>query len=210
LGANGALFAIRKELFEPVPQLGVIDDFLIAMRVRSKGFRIVYNPEAIGEEELAPDVRHEFKRRVRIGAGNFYALRYTSGLLNPSAGLVALAYWSHKVCRWVCPIAIAAAVISAIALAGEPFYAACALGSAAFGMLAWIGYRRELGKTRGRIWKGPMFSVPYYFVSMHLALLLGLIRCLRGTQTIVWNPTAREVAGSEGDEVATSAKGVHA
>ena len=88
LGANGALFAVRRELFEPVPPLGVIDDFLIAMRVRAKGYRIVYDPEATGEEDLAPDVRHEFKRRVRIGAGNFYALRYTHALLSPSAGNV--------------------------------------------------------------------------------------------------------------------------
>jgi cellulose synthase/poly-beta-1,6-N-acetylglucosamine synthase-like glycosyltransferase len=210
LGANGALFAIRRELFEPVPKLGVIDDFLIAMRVRAKGYRIVYNPEAIGEEEVAPDVRHEFKRRVRIGAGNFYALRYTSGLLSPSAGMVALSYWSHKVFRWVAPLAMAVAFLSAAALAREPFYAGCVLAAAAFGILACIGYRVELRNQRSRFFGHALFSVPYYFVSMHLALMFGLVKCLRGTQTVIWNPTARETAAPEMEEPEPAEKGVHA
>jgi cellulose synthase/poly-beta-1,6-N-acetylglucosamine synthase-like glycosyltransferase len=210
LGANGALFAIRRELFEPVPQFGVIDDFLIAMRVRTKGYRIVYDPEAIGEEELAPDVRHEFKRRVRIGAGNFYALRYTSELLRPSAGRVALSYWSHKIFRWMAPIAMATAVISAAILAREPFYAGCALAGTAFGILAWIGYRLELRKERRAIFGRALFSFPYYFLSMHLALLFGLVKCVMGTQTVIWNPTAREITSADSEDQEPTVKGVHA
>jgi cellulose synthase/poly-beta-1,6-N-acetylglucosamine synthase-like glycosyltransferase len=210
LGANGALFAVRRELFEPVPQLGVIDDFLIAMRVRAKGFRIVYDPEAVGEEELAPDVRHEFKRRVRIGAGNFYALRYTSGLLNPAAGMVALAYWSHKVFRWIAPIHMAAALITATLLAGDPFYATCALAGAAIGVWAWLGYRLELRKERGAFFRRALFTFPYYFLSMHIALLFGLVKSMRGTQTVIWNPTVREMAAVDVDEQESDARGVHA
>ena len=171
---------------------------------------IVYDPEAIGEEELAPNVRHEFKRRVRIGAGNFYALRYTSDLLKPSAGMVALAYWSHKVFRWIAPVFMATAALSAAALARDPFYASCALLGAAFGVLAWIGYRLELRKERRGIFKHALFSFPYYFLSMHLALLFGLVKCIRGTQTIIWNPTAREAPIPETEQQASRATGVHA
>ena len=207
LGANGALFAVRKDLFEPVPQHGVIDDFLIAMRVRSKGYSIVYDPEAVGEEELAPGVKHEFKRRVRIGAGNFYALRYTGGLLSPTAGMVALSYWSHKVFRWIAPLGMTLSLVSAAALAREPFYALWALGGALFGILGWIGYRLELRKESSRLFNPAVFSVPYYFLSMHLALLFGLVKCLRGTQTVVWNPTARDLAVKKNEP---STKGAHA
>lgn len=203
LGANGGLFAIRRELFKPVPPLGVIDDFLIAMNAHAEGYRIVYDPEAIGEEEAAPDVRHEFKRRVRIGAGNFYALRYTWRLLMPSAGLIALSYWSHKVFRWLVPLAILTGVLSAAVLARDPFYAACALGGAAFAALGWTGYRMEAGGRRGR----SLFSIPYYFLSMNLALFIGLLKCLTGTQTLVWNRTARE---AKAEERQPAAKGVHA
>ncbi len=106
VGANGALFAIRRSLFEAIPADGIVEDFLIALNVRAAGYRIVYDPEAIAWEEVAPNARQEFRRRVRIGAGNFYALRHTWRLLNPMAGAVALALWSHKVCRWTrasCP-----------------------------------------------------------------------------------------------------------
>jgi cellulose synthase/poly-beta-1,6-N-acetylglucosamine synthase-like glycosyltransferase len=195
LGANGALFAIRRELFEPVPQFGVIDDFLIAMKVHERGYRIVYNPEAIGEEEFAPSVRHEFRRRVRIGAGNFYALRYTAKLLRPSAGMVALSYWSHKVFRWLSPVAMAVALISAATLAGEPFFAVCAISGILFGLLGCIGHYLELRKGNNAL-----FSIPYYFLSMNLALFFGLTKCLRGRQSIVWSPTREQTVAAEEDQ----------
>jgi cellulose synthase/poly-beta-1,6-N-acetylglucosamine synthase-like glycosyltransferase len=202
VGVNGALYAMRRDLFEPVPRRGIIDDFLIAMNVRAKQHRIIYDPEAIAEEDAAIDLRHEFRRRVRIGAGNFHALRYTWRLLNPAQGLIALSYWSHKVCRWIMPFGLIAGLVSAALLSSEPFYAACAFAGAAFGCLAWKGYRLELGNRRKTL-----FSVPYYFLSMNLALALGLLNCLTGSQTLAWNPTTR-TAGAEqsADEQQLAAK----
>src|SRR6185369_13089583 len=74
VGANGALLGIRRSLFSPIPRNGIIDDFLVSMHVRSQGYRLVYDPEAVAWEEVAPNIRQEFRRRVRIGAGNFHAL----------------------------------------------------------------------------------------------------------------------------------------
>jgi hypothetical protein len=123
---------------------------------------------------------------VRIGAGNFHALRYTWRLLSPMAGAVALAFWSHKVCRWLVPLVLAAAQISAAMLAREPVYGVAVALGGAFVLLALLGHRLDL---RARYWAPA--SIPYYFLSMNLALLLGLIAFVRGTQSIVWTPTAR-------------------
>lgn len=190
VGGNGAVLGIRRELFAPVPANGIIDDFLIAMHVRSTGSRVVYDPEAIAWEEVAPNVRHEFRRRVRIGAGNFYALLHTWRLLNPAAGWVAFAYWSHKICRWLVPMAILGSLAAAIGLARQPLYAAsAALILCSFG-LGWIGYRLDLREQYRA-----QFSIPYYFLSMNLALFLGFLRFLRGQQSTVWSPTQRKAAG---------------
>jgi cellulose synthase/poly-beta-1,6-N-acetylglucosamine synthase-like glycosyltransferase len=186
VGANGGIFAIRRELFSPLPPDAIIDDFLVAMRVRAAGHRVVYDPEAVAVEELADGVRHEFRRRVRIGAGNFCALKHTWRLLNPAMGWVAFSYWSHKVCRWIVPLALCAAEISAISLASDLRYAAVAAAGALFVGLGFAGYRRDL---RG-VHSAP-FSLPYYFLSMNLALLLGFVRFLRGSQSTVWEPTPR-------------------
>jgi cellulose synthase/poly-beta-1,6-N-acetylglucosamine synthase-like glycosyltransferase len=196
LGANGGVFAIRRQLFRPIPSTGIIDDFLIAMQVRSVGYRIIYDPEAVAWEEAPPNIRHEFRRRVRIGAGNFSALRYTWKLLLPSAGAIAFSYWSHKVCRWLAPVALCSGMVAAVFLAAQPLYAAWAALGVLLIALASAGYRLE---TRGKHRR--LFSIPYYFLSMNLALLLGMFRFLRGSQTLVWNPTVRTGADVDEKEV---------
>jgi cellulose synthase/poly-beta-1,6-N-acetylglucosamine synthase-like glycosyltransferase len=192
VGANGALFAIRRELFAAIPPDGIVEDFLIALNVRAAGYRVVYEPEAVAWEEVAPNARHEFKRRVRIGAGNFHALRHTWRLLNPMVGAVAVALWSHKVCRWLVPLALAAAEISAALLARDPIYGLAATFGLVLLLLAVVGHRLDL---RARYWAPA--SIPYYFLSMNLALFLGFIAFVRGTQSLVWTPTARTTGAAE-------------
>ncbi|HEY7291829.1 MAG TPA: glycosyltransferase family 2 protein [Vicinamibacterales bacterium] len=192
VGANGALFAIRRSLFRPLPQDGIVDDFLIALNVRAAGSRVVYDPEAVAREDVAPDARQEFRRRVRIGAGNFHALRHTWRLLSPTAGSVALALWSHKICRWIAPLALAAAELSAACLSRDPMYGAAAATGGAVVLLAAAGCRLE---RRARYWAPA--SVPYHFLSMNLALVLGLVAFARGSQSIIWTPTTRTARAAE-------------
>jgi cellulose synthase/poly-beta-1,6-N-acetylglucosamine synthase-like glycosyltransferase len=200
VGANGAVFAIRRSLFVAIPADGIVEDFLIAMNVRAAGYRVVYEPEAIAWEEVAPNARHEFRRRVRIGAGNFHALRHTWRMLNPMTGAVALAFWSHKVCRWFVPLFLAAAQISAAMLAREPLYGVAAALGGMLVLLALMGHRLDL---RARYWAPA--SIPYYFLSMNLALLLGLIAFGRGSQSIVWTPTARMTPSPLGERLTAPA-----
>jgi cellulose synthase/poly-beta-1,6-N-acetylglucosamine synthase-like glycosyltransferase len=161
--------------------------------VRAAGYRVVYEPEAVAWEEVAPTARHEFRRRVRIGAGNFHALRHTWRLLNPLAGAVAPALWSHKVCRWLVPLALTSAQISAALLANELIYGAAAAFGGVLLLLAAIGLQLD---RRARYW-APV-SIPYYFLSMNLALFVGFITFVRGKQSIVWTPTARTTGAAEG------------
>jgi cellulose synthase/poly-beta-1,6-N-acetylglucosamine synthase-like glycosyltransferase len=187
VGANGGVFAIRRELYEPLPRFAIIDDFLIAMQIRAKGYRVVYDPQASAFEETAGDARQEFQRRQRIGAGAFHALRYTWRMLLPSAGSVCFSYWSHKICRWLAPFALFFALVAALLLAAHPFYRFAAIGGITAIAAASYGYSLEV---RGRA--AGVFAVPYYFLSMNLALMLGFFRFLAGTQTAVWRRTARQ------------------
>ena len=188
LGANGAVYAIRRSLFAAIPPQGIVDDFLVAMSIRETGHRLVYDTEAVGYEQVAPSFRQEFSRRVRIGAGNYHAIRYTLPLLMPSAGWIAFSFWSHKIMRWFVPFALITAFLSAVGLGWrDPWYGAIAGGAAFLAFLAFIGYRLELRNVRRAV-----FSLPYYFMSMNLALLLGFVRFLNGRQGLTWQRTARE------------------
>ena len=98
LGANGAIYAIRKSLFQPLPQNMVItDDFLIPLHAVEMGYDFVYENTAVGREQTSPSVKDEFRRKVRIGAANFNALIQIAPLLNPRRGFVAFGLWSHKI-----------------------------------------------------------------------------------------------------------------
>jgi cellulose synthase/poly-beta-1,6-N-acetylglucosamine synthase-like glycosyltransferase len=187
VGANGGVFAIRRDLFTPLPKFAIIDDFLISMQIRGRGYKVVYDPQAVAFEETGADARQEFQRRIRIGAGAYHALRYTWPMLLPSAGSVFFSYWSHKVLRWIAPFALAGCLISAVLLAARPFYLVCALAGLCAVAAAWYGYRKELSGQR----IGGLFAIPYYFLSMNLALMLGFFRFLSGSQTSIWRRTAR-------------------
>ena len=183
LGASGCLYAIRRNLFTPLSRWAINEDFLIPLRIRAKGHRQVYDSEAVSYEDAA-SVWHDFHRHIRIGAGNFHALRYTLGLLSPLAGPIAFSFWSHKIIRWLVPFALPCAFISALILAADPFYAALALAGGLFVLLAVVGHHLELRNVHWRL-----FSIPYYFLSLNLALALGFVRFLTSTQGATWERT---------------------
>jgi cellulose synthase/poly-beta-1,6-N-acetylglucosamine synthase-like glycosyltransferase len=184
LGANGAIYAIRKSCWPSIPDNTFVDDFVIGMRVREQGARVVYDREAVATEELPQSVGHEMTRRIRIGAGDFQALFLCWRSLLPWRGFYSLAFWSHKVLRWLAPFFMIAALISNIVLLPRPFFTVVLSLQLGFYTLAIVG-----GLRLGR--KTIYFSAPYYFLMINLALLLGFFRFITGTQQATWKRTAR-------------------
>ena len=187
LGANGAIYAVRKELFPSLPGNLITDDFIIPMKVRAKHFRVAYDPEAVAEEDAPVGVADEFRRRMRIGAGNWQALWHCRRLLLPWMGFVSFAFWSHKVLRWLTPFLLPVGLFGSLLLLAEPvwqvlfglqvvFYGAAALGCA-------------LGRLRVPV--GPL-KMPYYFLALNSALAIGLLRGALGVQRAAWKRTARK------------------
>lgn len=187
MGANGALYAMPRALWRPLPPGTVVDDFAAALGVLARGRAVVYEPEAVAHEETTEDYRREFRRRARIAAGNFQALIAFRHLLLPRAGGIAAALWSHKVVRWLAPLLLAGALGSSAALAldGRGGYAAILGAQIAFYAAAAAG---SLG-LGGRL--GRAASAARYFVTMNAALVVGLWRFVRGTQRAAWERTAR-------------------
>jgi cellulose synthase/poly-beta-1,6-N-acetylglucosamine synthase-like glycosyltransferase len=189
LGSNGAIYAIRRELFTGIPTGTVLDDFVIPLSARMRsGKRIVYDPEARADEETSKGIRQEFKRRARIGAGGFQSIGMLRGLLHPRHGWTAFTFWSHKVLRWACPFLLVAALAAnaALAAAGGPLYQGLLAGQVLFYALAVVGSHLP---ARPRVCKAVRLTT--MFTSMNAALLVGFVRWARGSQRAAWDRTAR-------------------
>jgi cellulose synthase/poly-beta-1,6-N-acetylglucosamine synthase-like glycosyltransferase len=186
VGANGGLYAIRRDLFTPLPPSTIVDDFVIAVRLLDQGYRVLYEPEALAAEETTEDYGREFGRRARIAAGNFQSLGLVPGLLSPLRGFPAFAFWSHKVLRWCAPALMLLALVANAALLDRPFYRFTLAAQIGFYALAMLG-SLAVGPSLLRRVAG----VAYYFVTMNLAIVVGFWRFLRSSQAAAWERTAR-------------------
>jgi len=186
-GASGAIYALRRDLFKPLPAGTINDDFLISMRVVQRGYKSIYVESAIGYEEVAPDVSGEFRRHVRDGSGHYLAIAHLAGLLNPFLGMRAYIYWSHRILRWLAPFILILVFIANVALAKEQvYYASLLLLQSCFYLLALAGYAASKSRRVSFL-----FYVPFYFCNLNLALLLGFLKVISGRATQTWESTQR-------------------
>ena len=156
LGATGAIYALRRELWRPLPAATLLDDVLAPMRAVLKGSRIVFDERARAFDRTSPDGSAEARRKIRTLAGNYQILALEPRLLIPLANPVWLQYLSHKVGRLLVPWALVCALVASAALASETWFYTVVLGLqlAFYGLAAvggWIESReRQLPSASGR------------------------------------------------------------
>jgi cellulose synthase/poly-beta-1,6-N-acetylglucosamine synthase-like glycosyltransferase len=102
LGATGALYAVRRELFSPIPEGAILDDVIVPMKVVLAGLRTIFEPRARALDRVCPP-EVEFQRKVRTLAGNFQLLALMPELLRPWRNPVFVQFLSHKVGRLLVP-----------------------------------------------------------------------------------------------------------
>jgi cellulose synthase/poly-beta-1,6-N-acetylglucosamine synthase-like glycosyltransferase len=193
LGANGAVYAIRKALYTPIPEGTIVDDFAIPLLARLRtGCALIYDDKVIAREETPPDIGSEFHRRSRIGAGAYQSLGMLWKLLDPRQGWVAFAFLSHKILRWIGPFLLVGLLVSSALLWGRPFYRATLISQVEFYLISLL-----VVLIPGRSWLLKPLRLASMFTSMNVALLVGFWRWVRGRQEATWRRTER-IVGAEG------------
>jgi cellulose synthase/poly-beta-1,6-N-acetylglucosamine synthase-like glycosyltransferase len=140
LGATGAIYALRRSLWQPLPAETLLDDVLAPMRAVLSGWRVVFEEEATAHDRTAPDAAAEARRKRRTLAGNYQILAQDPRLLVPFVNPVWLQYVSHKVGRLLVPWALLAVFVTSAALAATSWiYAAAFVAQGAFYGLAVVG-----------------------------------------------------------------------
>jgi GT2 family glycosyltransferase len=186
VGATGAIYAVRRALFEPVPVDTILDDVLIPLRVACRGYRVVFESSALAFDRPASAATEEFTRKVRTIAGNFQLFtRHWRWVLCPGRNRLLVQTMSHKVLRLASPLFLLGAFVSnALLLARWPY--AVLLGiQLAFYAAAARGATLPAGAVRPA-W----VAVPYVFCLLNDATLVAFARFVRGRVRVTWERAA--------------------
>jgi len=192
VGAAGELFSVRRSLYQDVPADTVLDDFMISMLIATKGYRIIYEPEAYAIETASENVSEELKRKIRIAAGGIQSILRLKSLFNPfKYPVLSFQYISHRVLRWtVTPFLLILVFILNAILAFKPdetFYVLIFAAQILFYLLALLGLVMEKRHIRIKV-----LFIPYYFCVMNYAVLMGIIRYFTKKQSAIWEKAQRK------------------
>lgn len=188
MGPFGGCFAIRKSLFNPIPEHFLVDDFFVCMHILQNGHLAINDLGAVVYEDVSNQIAEEFRRKRRIAMGNFINLHYFRKLLLQPFTKLGFLYISHKVLRWFGPL-ILLMILTAnyFLLANGIFYKATFFLQLIFFILPFIDLLlRKIGIHI------IILRFITHFYSMNLALLMGMIDYLTTTKKGVWEPTKRK------------------
>jgi biofilm PGA synthesis N-glycosyltransferase PgaC len=226
VGATGAIYAIRRDLFEPIPPDTILDDVLIPMQIVRRGYRVLFEADARAHDLIAMNPREDFIRKARTIAGTFQLFARYPWMLNPLRCRVWFEALSHKALRLAIPVLHLVVLAANVALVGAAFYRVLLAGQAVFYAAALMGYfqarpersrrarierrriaradsgrrsyrdRRQAMRAPKRL---PVFTVPYTMCLLGWATIVGFSRIVARRQRVTWE----RMPGEPGPRVAS-------
>ena len=172
LGATGAIYTIRRSLFQPLPEDTILDDMLIPLNALKRSCRILFNPRARAYESNSTNSRDEFRRKLRTLYGNYQIFARASWTIIPGRSRMALGMVSHKLFRLLIPFALILLLFSSFS--GSPILRGIFYLQFLFYLLAAVGW----GSSRLR--KLKIFSLPFTFCLLNGAALAAFFYWTRG------------------------------
>jgi cellulose synthase/poly-beta-1,6-N-acetylglucosamine synthase-like glycosyltransferase len=188
VGADGAIFAMRKSLYKPLLD-DDINDLVIPFKVVKQGYRVVFHDNLFCTEAPAADESGEFKRQTRITNRTLRALFRNAELMNifkyPLFGFELI---SHKLLRFSVPFFMLALLPLNTLLLGQGtvYYVMFAVQIAVYSF-SLFNFRQE---RAGR--KGKLFGFLHHFVMVNVSMLLGWIKFISGQKNVIWDPQRQQ------------------
>ncbi len=193
ISATGAIYAIRRELFEP-PPADATDDFMISTGVIARGSRLVFCEGAVALEAPSKSTRGEFRRKVRITTRGLRAVHYRRALLNPRLhGAYAFELLLHKLWRRLAWLPLLALVlVSPWCWSSGGILAAlavCVIGTLAMGIGGLLQPRTQRLKP---------VAIASYGIMVNAACAMATLDVLRGRRISHWEPARASGEASRG------------
>ncbi|MCM5680329.1 glycosyltransferase family 2 protein [Schlegelella sp. S2-27] len=194
VGVTGALYALRRTSFRPIPPQTILDDVAIPMNVAMQRLRVVFDKRAHAYDRPSHAPQQERMRKVRTLAGNFQLVAMTPQLLLPWRNPIVLQFVSHKLMRLLAPVAMGALLLSNLALLGKGgFYRG-------FFALQLAGYALPLlGAVSQRAARWKPVKIASAFLLLNWCVVLGAREFLSNKNAHLWRskPTASGVAATD-------------
>ncbi len=194
VGAAGELFSVRQNLYSPLKENTILDDFVLSLKICERGYVIRYESGAVASELPTTDIGEEEKRKIRIGAGAFQGMIEMRALLNIFRfGKLSFQYISRRFFRWVvCPPALPILLFLNIIIVIKdisPYWLYTGLlyaqtGFYFFAFCGWLALRINTSRIS-------LFYIPWYFLFMNISVWMGLFRYLNGSQSVLWDKSHR-------------------
>jgi len=184
VGVDGGVDAARKALYRPM-RPDQLPDFILPLNVVQQGYRVVYEPDAVLNEDTLTTQAAEYRMRVRVALRSFWALWDKRALLNPLRfGLFSWQLFSHKLLRYLSFVPLAVAAVTNWWLFREsPVYQLAALAQVLFALLvvlALTGPRALANNALSRYC--------YYFFLLNWSSAVAFRRFLAGQKQVLWQP----------------------
>lgn len=177
MGAHGAAYAFRRNLWKPLPDETINDDFVLPMRMVAEGARAIYRPDIRVSEREKSRPEQDFARRRRLGAGNLQQTWLCRGLASAANPALAFVFLSSKALRAVMPFILAGLLLASAALAltgtGITAWIPLAIHALFYGA-ALLGWKLPVLR------KARFVAYPHYFTAGYLAAFLGALDLVRG------------------------------
>lgn len=182
MGAHGAFYLFRRDLWEPLEPSTINDDFILPMRIVQQGYDAVYDSGIVAMELEQSTARQDFRRRIRIGAGNLQQVLRLARLADPRRPGIAFVFLSGKALRAFVPLLllIVAITLPILAFREGGIYRYALLGEFAALVIVLIGLFGPVQKVpRQALWAA-------YFVKGHAAGFIGALVLLFGRREKAW------------------------
>lgn len=180
--ASGTTYAIRKSLFHPI-RSDIGEDLSNPLHIAMAGKRVVFDPGVVVEERSSSTHASEVRMRKRIAVRNVTGLASYIRYLSPKYGFAAYQLLVHKYLRVLCWIPMLVALTTGYMLHRESPYGYLFYVQIAVYALAFVGYLRVKAGARSRV-----TYLPYYFVLLNYACMMGFIYYLKGVRRATWAP----------------------
>ncbi|MBJ6727569.1 glycosyltransferase family 2 protein [Geomesophilobacter sediminis] len=181
VGADGAIFGIRKGLYQPLKDYD-INDFVIPLNVIAQRKRVVLDPELFCLEPPASDGGKEFRRQTRITNRTLGAIARNRTMLNPLRyRSFAFFLWSHKVLRFLAPFWSLGVFATALYLAFTSLF--YAFFAAVLAFFVGMGIAGLLTMRGGRLTRLCSFLLLTFW-----AQAIGWGRWIQRKNDVLWKP----------------------
>lgn len=178
-GLSGALYALRRDLFEAPGDDIILDDVMIPLSAARRGYHLVVDDRIRMYDRVAEEDR-EFRRKVRTLIGNFQLFARLLAHPRPFPARLLFSLISHKVCRAITPIALIGLAVGSACM--EPGTARTVLIA---GQVIVYGLGALALASGGRI-RGKLPSVCSTFCILNAAALVALLKFSSGRYRTAW------------------------